>query len=164
MADFKLNPNSHRDASAHKKRVTSKIEMVTESGCWIWMGKLRNGYGRLYLDHARYTAHRFAYEAFRGKIPQGLTLDHICRVTCCVNPWHLEPVEHAENVRRGLSPSIFRQTIIAEKKARTHCPQGHPYSPENTRIYYGCRYCVSCHRERQAKKRKGNQKITASAQ
>ena len=36
-----------------------------------------------------------------GSIPDGLHLDHLCRVPACVNPEHLEPVTLAENNRRA---------------------------------------------------------------
>lgn len=73
-------------------------------GCWIWHGgttRRENGYGRFKLNGKKYTAHRFLYELLVGPIPPGHELDHLCRVTRCVRPSHLEPVTHAENVRRG---------------------------------------------------------------
>lgn len=74
------------------------------SGCWIWTGAIRrgDGYGEF---HARQgmsrLAHRVAYEPLVGPVPDGLQIDHLCRVRRCVNRAHLEPVTHAENVRRG---------------------------------------------------------------
>ena len=66
--------------------------------CWLWTGHLdRNGYGKV----GNRLAHRMAYTMVKGVIPEGLSLDHLCRVHNCVNPDHLEPVTHAENVRRG---------------------------------------------------------------
>lgn len=66
--------------------------------CWIWQGSLNhNGYGRA---GSRLAHHRF-YEEHLGPIPQGLTLDHLCRVRACINPEHLEPVTLRENVKRG---------------------------------------------------------------
>jgi hypothetical protein len=98
-------------------RFWSKVEMVTESGCWIWMGGLdRNGY--------TYGKHRKAYAALRGEFDRSLDLDHLCRVRCCVNPWHLEPVTHRVNTLRG-------QTVAARHAAKTHCPNGHAYEGEN---------------------------------
>jgi hypothetical protein len=79
------------------------------------------------------SAHRWAYEQWRGLIPIGVIVDHLCCVTSCVNPWHLELVSQSENSRRGNGG--FR---------RTHCPSGHPYDMKNTRVYRGMRYCRAC--------------------
>jgi hypothetical protein len=70
--------------------------------CWIWVGRLnRNGYGRVRTPEGEMMAHRTSYEAHVGPIPDGLLLDHVCRVRCCVRPSHLEPVTHRENTLRG---------------------------------------------------------------
>jgi hypothetical protein len=55
-----------------------------------------------------------------------LHLDHLCRVRHCVNPEHLEPVTPGENTRR----SPIHISVI--RAARTHCKQGHEFTPENT--------------------------------
>lgn len=71
--------------------------------CWTWTGytEAKSGYGRLSFGGARSYAHRVAYELAVGPIPEGLDLDHLCRVRNCVNPTHLEPVTRGENVRRA---------------------------------------------------------------
>lgn len=71
------------------------IERITESGCWIWTGGTnhgRKGYGRFshYGSRGKRTyAHRFAYETFKGPVPDGLFVCHKCDVPYCVNPDHL---------------------------------------------------------------------------
>ena len=109
--------------------------------CWLWTAEylMPNGYGQLGVGGAAggmQYAHRVAYELLVGPIPDGLEIDHLCFVRHCVNPDHLEPVTHAENVRR--------------QKARiTHCPQGHAYDAANTHIgKKGERKCRACGRER----------------
>jgi hypothetical protein len=73
-----------------------------ETGCWLWTGGTRGGYGRLKLaDYGMMEAHRASYEFHKGKIPEGLQLDHLCRNRSCINPDHLEPVTLQENIRRG---------------------------------------------------------------
>jgi hypothetical protein len=73
-------------------------KLVEDDGCWLYTGHLdRRGYAR--VDGG--LGHRFTYEFYIGDVPLGLELDHLCRRPSCVNPWHLEPVTHAENVRRG---------------------------------------------------------------
>lgn len=114
--------------------------------CWLWGGQSRNGYGLFSWTVEKYRttstgAHRYAYEALKGPIPEGLVLDHLCRVPLCVNPDHLEPVTLGENVLRGIGPS-------ATSRRRTQCSKGHPYTTENT--YYnkkGHRACRTCGRE-----------------
>jgi hypothetical protein len=71
--------------------------------CWLWTGTIaNNGYGHIYREGGPLmTAHRLSYEVHVGPIPDGLTIDHLCRVRHCVNPDHLEPVTVAENNRRG---------------------------------------------------------------
>lgn len=71
--------------------------------CWIWQLSLtRDGYGGV----AHSTAYKAVYEQHRGPVPDGLQLDHLCRVRACVNPDHLEPVTHIENVRRGANTKL----------------------------------------------------------
>jgi len=88
-------------------------EPVPFAGCWIWMGKVNKfGYGSLYWQGRERIAHRLLYETVRGPVAAGLQLDHLCRVRCCVNPAHLEPVTPRENVRRA------RRDRQLEKAAR----------------------------------------------
>lgn len=83
-------------------RIENNIHRILESGCWVWMGELnRNGYGRVAFGGSRPVVHRLVWILVKGWIPEGTVVDHLCRVRCCCNPAHLEPVTHAENTRRG---------------------------------------------------------------
>lgn len=76
----------------------SHIHYEPNSGCWLWSGADNGvGYGKF---RGRY-AHRISWEMHKGPIPDGMHIDHLCRVRCCVNPEHLEPVTNRENARRG---------------------------------------------------------------
>jgi len=112
-----------------------------ETPCWIWQGSIgAGGYGKLWRKGKTLLAHRWIYEKDVGPIPEGLTLDHLCRQRDCVNPAHLEPVTTKENLRRGESPSAR----IARK---THCKRGHEFTTDNTYIGAGGRRCCrSCMR------------------
>lgn len=84
-------------------RFWAKVDKQTD-GCWIWSASRyvrRGGYGQFNLNGTAVKAHRIAYELVKGPIPDGLVLDHLCRVTACVNPDHLEAVTQQENTRRG---------------------------------------------------------------
>lgn len=84
-------------------RFWAKVDKT--DSCWLWTASVNQlGYGRFRVDNTtRVTAHRYAYETLVGPIPDGQELDHLCRVRSCVNPAHLEPVSHRENVLRGTS-------------------------------------------------------------
>lgn len=108
-------------------------------GCWPWLGRLDpDGYGRF----AHTSAHAVVYRAYVGPVPAGLELDHTCRNRACVNPAHLEPVTHREN-------------IIRSRMARTgtHCVNGHPRTPESTYVALGYRVCRVCNAEAQRRRK-----------
>lgn len=111
--------------------------------CWVWTGRLSHGYGVIQIGTlampTTVLAHRLAWEMENGRqFPKGLEPDHLCRRPSCMKPLHLEPVTHRENMLRG-------NTFAARQAARTHCPQGHEYSPENTYVSRnGSRSCRAC--------------------
>jgi len=112
-------------------RIKSKV-VESDDGCLIWTGCVTtNGYGQVWFDGKPRRPHRVAYELARGTIPDGLTIDHLCRNKLCVNVAHLEAVTNAVNSRR------WADTF-------THCPEGHDYTPENTRLSRGRRTCRAC--------------------
>jgi hypothetical protein len=132
-------------------RFWDKVQPCPMSGCWLWCGAMSNGYGVVGGGPRgmRWSskAHRHSYEVLVGSTPDGLDLDHLCRVRNCVNPTHLEPVTRQENLAR--SPL----TAHARKHA-THCKRGHEFTEENTAIAAGLRRCRACERYRYAIKYK----------
>lgn len=127
--------------------------------CWLWTANLSSaGYGRFYVGSRTVAqATRWAYEQEVGPIPEGFQLDHLCRVRACVRPSHLEPVTQRENMLRGMG-------LPGVNARKTHCPQGHEYTPENTipsgpgGAHRKCRICVNARRrvwdrERRRKRR-----------
>lgn len=134
-------------------RLMARIADPNPAICWPWMGVIdANGYGRVGYKGRRGTpAHQAFYDCFIGPIPPGITIDHACHthdVTCaggrtcrhrrCVNPGHLQPVTAVENTAHGRSFS-------ATNAAKTHCPEGHGYAPDNTYRSAGRRYCIACY-------------------
>lgn len=109
--------------------------------CWLWTGakgtnsKGSEFYGRFRGPGSRMVPpHRFSWEMANGPTDAD-AVDHLCRVTLCVNPEHLEPVSDRENILRGTAPTA----VNARKKT---CRNGHPFdrtSPDGKR-----RYCQEC--------------------
>jgi hypothetical protein len=114
-------------------------------GCWTWPRNPESTarYGSFCVGGQILRAHRVAYMVTVGPIPDGLVLDHLCRNTFCVRPDHLEAVTQGENVRRG--------NVGDNSRNKTHCPQGHEFSEENTMRTTGRhpqRRCRTCDRDR----------------
>jgi hypothetical protein len=128
-------------------RFWAKVEEDSQTGCWNWTAAMDgHGYGRFGGSGGcrrgkTSLAHRIAFELVIGMIRGGLELDHLCRNTVCVNPAHLEPVTHRENLLRG-------RTVPAAYAARTHCGRGHPFDSVNSyRDAEGRRRCRACLRD-----------------
>lgn len=139
-----------------EERFWSKVDWDNNEPerCWHWKaGKLPNGYGMFWIKEVEnnVAAHRIAYELEVDDIEEWLVIDHTCHdpVTCaggktclhrlCCNPNHLRTVFHGENSARDRSHSFNRE--------KTHCPQGHEYTPDTTYYYpeTGHRRCRRCH-------------------
>jgi hypothetical protein len=93
------------------------------------------------VNRVRLLAHRASYEAFIGPIPDGMTIDHLCRNRKCVNPSHLEAVPMRVNVLRGVG-------VTAKNAVKTHCVNGHEFNDQNTYSDSKGRSCRACKRER----------------
>lgn len=139
---------------SERERFDAKWEPVPESGCWIWTAAMcHRGYGRFNLKNkSGYLAHRWAYETFRGPIPNGLILDHLCRVRCCVNPLHLEAVTIRINNLRGIG-------FAAQNVAKTHCIKGHLLAGDNLWVDKNggrrCKVCVRLSKRLESRVRSG---------
>lgn len=117
------------------------------SGCWLWLAALDiGGYGKFSTNRRSMQAHRIGWNLYRGPIPPGMMLDHMCRTRSCVNPDHMRIVTPFENsVENSLGPSALNYQ-------KTHCTHGHPFSGENLKVYANpklpgrfYRYCRACH-------------------
>lgn len=154
---------NHRNIVPLEVRFHNNYQVDAETGCWLWTGyRSRGGYAQISVSggpcakRSREGAHRVAHELYKGPIPEGFDVDHLCRNPSCVNPDHLEAVTRNENIRRmmeatGVGP--YAET----------CGKGHPWSEENTG-HYGpskARVCKTCHRERAVRYR--NEKAARDA-
>jgi len=92
---------------AHNELTPAQLERfwakVDKSGaCHLWTAHVQSrGYGELTIARRNRLAHRVAWELERGPIPDGLTVDHLCRNKRCVRVEHMELVTAAENTRRA---------------------------------------------------------------
>lgn len=133
--------------TGHNRRKSPVDYKIDKNGCWVWQKCIRGkGYGCVYPKGSKKAkiAHRYYYEMYKGKIPEGLEIDHLCRNRACVNPEHLEAVTSRVNNLRGFG--------VAGKNARkTHCKNGHEFTKENTYTQPKkptSRYCRICGRIR----------------
>jgi len=132
---------------------------VEQGECRIWIGPVTpGGYGLISLAHRSLYVHRLAYWIARGPIPDGLTIDHLCKNTRCVNTNHLEVVTAEMNAARSGS-------IQANNARKTHCQRGHAFDAENTSIRTDAkgrqsRQCKLCKREAARQQRIRNNKKT----
>lgn len=134
----------------HQRRSTPVLYIEEDRGyetpCWIWQrGKTPGGYGQLQIGGRKIQAHRWMYEHERGPIPDGLQLDHLCRVRACVNPDHVDPVTQRTNVLRGENPRAVAY------RSNT-CVRGHAFTEDNTIWNQGRRSCRICTREREKRR------------
>lgn len=151
-----------------EERFWLKVDRRSVDACWPWLAsKDAAGYGNFSRTpvgpYKRVTkAHRIAYELLVGSIPTGLTIDHLCRNTSCVNPAHMEPVTLQENMRRG-------NCISTQYARRTHCKRGHALTPENMMIWgantknpgkRACRLCKNLKSAESKRRRRRQNKIT----
>ena len=126
--------------SAHTVNLMDRIHFEPMTGCWLYAGRYdADGYGRFQFKGKTVRAHRHAFEQHRGPVPDGMVLDHKCRVPACCNPDHLEPVTTQENTRRGKKVALIGDL----------CRNGHPRTAENTYTWgrHGWKACRICKTE-----------------
>ena len=133
--------------------------MSLSESCWLWTrGHFPNGYGQAWKHaprrkpNGRYgrpiQAHRLIYELFRGPVPPGKHLDHLCRQRGCVNPHHLRVVSARENILADGSKCLAKKNA-----AKTVCHRGHPLTGDNVYDWRGKRFCRTCKSEQKRNRR-----------
>lgn len=131
------------------ERIKNSVD-ITVSGCWEWTLAIdKDGYGSIKVGGKSMRASRVSYEVFVDDIPVGFVVSATCRNRACVNPAHLDAISMQECVIRGESDPLKNFAEYHQRRrAATHCPHGHEWSPENTRYADdGGRVCRSCLRE-----------------
>jgi hypothetical protein len=139
------NPVDIRPTTDLEFRFWEKVAYVGADwkDCLEWRASKNNqGYGVFWINGRYRLAYNTLWRWICGPVPDGLELHHLCHNRICVNPWHIVPVTKFQN----LSDNV--------QKRKTHCPQGHEYTLENTSYSYGRRqphggrHCRACSRER----------------
>ena len=117
----------------------AKFDYRGENGCWIWQGyTMPSGYGQTTLKSKHYYIHRVMYEIRNGSIPDGMTIDHLCRTRNCGNPNHMEPVPQGVNTLRG-------ECNAGQNSRKTHCSNcGNEYDY----FWRNHRACTNCRNQR----------------
>lgn len=118
-----------------RSRFWERVAIGDEHECWNWSRSMgSHGYGQAWDGITVRLAHRCAWELAHGRIPDGLTVDHLCRNRRCCNPGHLQLLTNQENAA-GNGHSL-----------KESCPSGHPYSETNTyrNPTTGHRTCITC--------------------
>lgn len=118
------------------ERLMSRV-VFDNNGCWVFTGARYVGYGVIGVGPrgtGTILTHRATFEAYKGPIPDGLEIDHLCRNRACCNPGHLRAVDRSANNLNG-ARSLY---------PNTHCKNGHAFTPENTYQSKRQRHCRAC--------------------
>lgn len=137
---FRAKPTGINKSKISTIERFSRNFIVDSSGCWVWKGYIAvSGYGQFSIKSKTKLAHRVMWEAVGKKVDYAKQLDHTCENRPCVNPAHLEQVEHRVNNFRGNSTA-------SHNRQKTHCAAGHEFTPENIYKNKHQRVCRTCHK------------------
>jgi hypothetical protein len=92
--------------------------------CWLWTGKIDDGYGRFSYKGILYLVHRLVVATLKEPVVDGMVIDHICRVRNCCNPDHLRQVTISENTKK-----------LKKQEDPTTCVNGHPLFGESAQVH-----------------------------
>jgi hypothetical protein len=137
-----------KNVNLTEKEISRFLEKIAkpmeDTQCWEWTAnKDKDGYGMFFLRRKNRRAHRVSYYAYKGEIPDGYVIHHICKNPSCVNPNHLEARDKHSNW-------LDSNNVGAINKRKKYCKNGHPFD----KVYGGQRYCSICENEKQKRLRK----------
>jgi hypothetical protein len=98
------------------------------STCWLWTGKVDDGYGRASIKGTLYLVHRLMFSLYREPVKKGLVIDHTCKVRACCNPAHLRQITISENTKGHV-----------HGKYKDICPNGHDLTGDDSDVYFSMR-------------------------
>jgi hypothetical protein len=141
-------PESQRRGRS-KNPLPRFVAKVDVGVCMEWTaGKTPDGYGRFEDCGRLWLSHRWIWSFVYGPIPEGLTVDHLCRNPACVDPTHLRLAPMLDNIRAGYSPAMLNAR-------KTHCKWGHEFTAPNTlpASRGKGRKCRTCKQKRERERR-----------
>lgn len=127
----------------NRKDWWSKVDKGNPDDCWCWKQSVAShGYGQTWDGKHVLVAHRVAWSLHHSQqVPEGLTVDHICRNRLCCNPNHLRLLSNQDNATDN------------GQGRKTLCPAGHRYDGDNLYVDpKGHRRCRQCARDRRTQK------------
>lgn len=129
------------DVAEHLGALILSTAKTSPDGCILRTVQLDHyGYSQILTRgsasaRSKFFAHRVVWTFLRGPIPDGLTIDHLCRVRNCMNVEHMEVVTLRENQRRSDNASSRARRL-------ERCQRGHEFT-----IFPGSqRRCMVCRR------------------
>lgn len=110
------------------------------------------GYVTRCVGGVYWLAHRLAWTAAYGRIAKDAIVLHRCDNPRCVRLDHLTLGTQADNIAE-MCDRGRHYTERDDYVPQTHCKRGHEFTPENTRMYKGKRFCRTCGRDQQRERR-----------
>lgn len=112
------------DAVAFFNELRCNCTVNDVTGCWTWKRRTtREGYATVKWSDKSIALHRLSCAMAQTIDPTTPVVHHVCANRSCVNPDHLQPVSHRENIAEMMQRNYYLQRIQSlEDALREHCP------------------------------------------